>query len=103
MKINLSGRSFLHALGTAAYIAAISWFFFNGERWLGNKPDNFFMPMFMLLLLVVSATITGGLVLGKPLLMYLDGEKKPAIKMLLATVAWLLVLVAIVALVLFLK
>jgi len=84
-------QSLVNALGTVAYIALIAWFFFNGEKWLGNKPDNFFMPMLMLLLLVISATITGALVLGKPIQLFLENHKKDAITMLFTTLAWLFV------------
>lgn len=93
-------RSLAHAAGTLAYIALIAWFFFNGEKWLGNKPDNFFMPMLMLLLLVVSATVTGLLVLGRPLQLYLDNHKKEAIIMLFSTLGWLFIFAVIVLLVL---
>jgi len=95
MKKNLLVRGFINALGTAAYIAGISWLLFNGEHWFG-KEDNVFMPMLMLLLLVISATITSGLVLGKPILMYLDGEKKNAVKLTFITLVWLVILAAII-------
>lgn len=93
-------KSFLHAIGTFAYIALIAYFLFNGQHWLGSKPDNFFMPVLMLLLLVVSATITGLLVLGRPLQLYLDNHKKEGITMLFSTLGWLFIFAVIVLLVL---
>ena len=47
------------------------------------------IPIFMLLLLIVSATITGLLVLGKPIYLYFNGQKKEALVLLFATLAWL--------------
>lgn len=52
----------------------------------------------MLLLFVISATVTGFLILGKPITLYLDGAKKEAFRFLAMTVGWLaafLVLVGI--------
>jgi len=90
--------SLANAVATFAYIALMSWFLFNGEHWFGNQPDNFFMPLLMLLLLVISATITGVLVLGKPIQLFLDNHKKDAITMLFMTLAWLLAFSLVVVL-----
>jgi len=100
MKKTIIWGSLVNALGTFVYIALVAWFFFNGERWFGNKPDNFFMPVLMLLLLVVSATITGLLVLGRPLQLYLDNHKKDGVTMLLFTLGWLLIFAVAVVFVL---
>lgn len=43
----------------------------------------------MLLLLILSATVTGSLVLGRPILWYLDGKKKEAVSLFVATVGFL--------------
>jgi hypothetical protein len=37
------------------------------------------------MLFVFSALVTGGLVLGRPLLLYIDGQKKEGVKLLLFT------------------
>ena len=50
------------------------------------------MPAAMLLLLVLSATITGALVLGKPILLYLDNKKADAIKLFFWTLGWLVIM-----------
>lgn len=82
-------KSFINAGGVFLYVAAVAWLSFNSQRIFGGKPDNFLAPLFALLLLVISASITGFLVLGKPILLYLEGLKKEALKMLFATLAWL--------------
>ncbi len=82
--------SLFHALGVLIYVLAISWFLSNGKKIFNNgKPDNFLAPAVMLILLIISATITGTLVLGKPILLYLENKKIEAIKMLSYTVGWL--------------
>ncbi len=94
-------KSFINAGGVFLYISAVAWFSFNSQRIFGGKPDNFLAPLFVLLLFVISASITGLLVLGKPILLYLEGLKKEALKMLFATLAWLvLFLIAVVILLL---
>jgi len=76
------------AAATLVYISVVAWVMSNGSRWFGEK-DTAITPVFILLLFVVSATITGFLVLGKPVTLYLDGAKKEAVRFLFATVGWL--------------
>lgn len=81
-------RSLLNAVGTIAYVAIVASVMFNGERIFG-EVDTIAIPVTLLLLFIVSAMVTSGLVLGKPVLMYLDGQKKEAVQMLIYTVGWL--------------
>jgi uncharacterized membrane protein len=55
-------------------------------------PDTVFMPMAMLMLFVFSAAVTSGLVLGRPIMWYLDGKKKEAIHLLVSTLSIFFVL-----------
>ena len=75
---------------------------FNGQEIFG-EVSNFLMPLFLLLLFVISAAITGLLVLGKPVHLYLSGLKKEAFILLFATLAWLVISLAVVAVVLVLQ
>ncbi|MEZ0287134.1 MAG: hypothetical protein ACAH35_04860, partial [Candidatus Paceibacterota bacterium] len=70
--------SFLYALGTVAYISVISTILQNGSRIFGEK-DTFITPILFLLLFTLSAVTVGGLVLGKPLMLYVDGKKSEAV------------------------
>ena len=63
----------------------------NGEKLFGPKEDTFQMPLAMLLLFVLSAGVVSSLILGKPILMYLDGEKSEGIKMFVRSLLWLFV------------
>ena len=89
-------RSFAHAAGVFVYVAAAAWVMSSAQRLLGEQ-SSFLVPVFVLLLFIVSATVTGLLVLGRPMQLYLDGLKREAIRMLVATLAWLVMfLVAVV-------
>jgi hypothetical protein len=92
-------KSFLSAAGVLVYVAAVAWLSFNSQRIFGNgKPDNFLAPLFVLLLFVISASVTGLLVLGKPIHLYLNNFKKEALVLLSATLGWLgLFLIVVVA------
>jgi hypothetical protein len=80
----------LNALGTALYIGLVASLLFYAQNIFGeNKEDIVLIPIAMLLLFVVSASITGSLVLGRPILWYLDGQKKEAVSLLIATIGFL--------------
>lgn len=81
-------RSFIHAVTVLLYVVGVAILISNGEKIFGGQ-DTIYIPIFMILLLVVSATVVGGLVLGRPILMYWDGNKKEALKFLVMTVGWL--------------
>jgi hypothetical protein len=81
-------RSFMNALGTVAYVTAVALTMSNGER-LFNNINQTIGPIAFLTLFVLSAAITGSLVLGKPVLMYLNNQKNEAIRLFLYTLCWL--------------
>ena len=89
----------LHALGHAIlvllYTSGVAWVLFNGQRLFG-KVTSFWGPLAVLMLFVVSATIVGTLVLGRPILLYLDGKKDEALRFFGWTVGWLAVLTLVI-------
>jgi len=85
----------IHALAVFLYTLLVSWVMMNGDTWFGQM-DGMVGPSLMLLLLIISATITGFLVLGRPIMLYLDKQKKDAIKFLGCTVGWLVLIVLLV-------
>lgn len=95
MKLSLSQQGFIHALGTATYTAAVAYFLFNGKAIFG-EGETFLAPMFMMLLLIISATVTGFLVLGKPLQLYVSDQKAQALKLLGRTLGWIVVFAVII-------
>jgi hypothetical protein len=74
----------LNAAATAAYVIGIGSLLFYAPQFFGRLKTPL-IPIAMLLLLVFSAALTGSLMLGKPALWYLDGKKKEALSLLVAT------------------
>lgn len=84
-------QAFLFALGEGIYIALVATLMFTVGKLFGDKPDPAIVaPIAFLLLFVISAAISGALILGKPLMLYLDGKKKEAIQFFAATLGWLI-------------
>ena len=94
-------RSLGHALLAFAYIFCIALGLkITSKNAFANVPE-FFAPIIMLSLLVLSAAIMAILVFGKPVLLYLDNKKKESLVMIFYTVGWLAaILLATVAAVL---
>ncbi|MBI1957243.1 MAG: hypothetical protein HY434_01040 [Candidatus Liptonbacteria bacterium] len=81
----------INAALTALYIILIASFLFYGPRAFAPE-DTVFAPIAMLSLLVFSAALVGFLVLGRPILWYLDGRKREAVALLMYTLGFLLLL-----------
>jgi len=93
-------KSFLHSAGVAVYVTGLSLFVNNAQKLFGPKDNKFFIPIFMLLLFIISASITALLVLGKPISLYLQGLRKEAWQFLFYTLGWLAVFLVIVGIIL---
>ena len=89
MNKKLLGHSFVHALLAFGYIFCIALFFNLGLEKMFKQVPEFFAPVIMLLLLVLSASIMGILIFGKPVMLYLDNQKKDALTMLFYTLGCL--------------
>lgn len=81
-------RSFLHAILAVAYIFGVASLMQNGEKIFGKVP-GILGPVAFLLLFVLSAAMMGILILGKPILIYLENQKRDALMFLFATIGWL--------------
>lgn len=92
-------KGLINALGVFIYVFMVAWMLFNANDIFG-KPPGLFIPVFFLLLLIVSATITGLLVLGKPASLYFSGFKKESVVLLFLTLGWLVVFLVSVVIVL---
>ncbi|MFH1112171.1 MAG: hypothetical protein V1712_03870 [Patescibacteria group bacterium] len=86
--------SLINSFATFIYVVLVAWTMFNGDKVFG-KMNTLLGPVAFLLLFVVSATIVGILVLGKPVGLYLEGFKKEAIKLLIYTVVCLIIITAL--------
>lgn len=81
--------SLADAFGVLVYIVLVALFMNSAEK-VFPRMNEILGPIVILLLFVLSAAVTGSLVLGRPVLAYLDGSKKEATIMFLYTLGWLL-------------
>ena len=95
-------RGIASATGVFVYVSAIAWLIFNAPKIFGEQ-NNFLMPLFVLLLLVISASATGLMVFGKPISLYLDNHKKEAFSLLFITLSCLIVFATGLVIVLLLR
>jgi len=86
-------HAFIAAAGVFLYTAAIAWFLSNAEAIFG-RIDTFWIPAIMLSLFVLSAAVTGSLVLGRPVHLYWNGAQKEAIVLFVYTIAFLFLIIA---------
>ncbi len=91
-------KSLFHSLGHAGlvfgYVSGVAWILFNAERMFG-EVNSFIGPVMVLMLFVFSAAVVGSLVLGRPILLYLNGRKKEALEFFVYTLFWILVILLI--------
>ena len=82
-------QSLLRSIGVAAYIAAVAAFMNNANAIFG-KEDTVVTSIAALLLFSLSALVVGGLLVGTPIMLYLDGKKKEAVQNIIASAGWML-------------
>jgi hypothetical protein len=85
-----------HAVGAALYIALIAAFMSSVEKIFGGDPGGYFGPMLFLLVFVISAAVMGLIIFARPAMWYLDGKKREALSLALATIGALMLIAAIV-------
>ncbi|MBU0670598.1 hypothetical protein KKF29_00400 [Patescibacteria group bacterium] len=88
---------FFYALGEGIYVFLVAIFMLNAEKIFGKMPGPAGITS-LLMIFVLSAAISGALVLGKPILLYQEGKKLEAVKLFFLTLGWLLVFLAILLL-----
>lgn len=81
-------KGFIQASLAVMYIVLVALFMNNAEQIIGDNK-SFLGPVAFLLLFVFSAATVGSLVLGRPILMYLDQNKKEAVYLFAFTLSWL--------------
>jgi hypothetical protein len=89
-------HAFLLALGEGIYISLVALLMFTVQKLFGGKPDPVIVaPIAFLLLFVISAAISGALILGRPAMLYLDGKKKDALQLFGCILAWLILFLVV--------
>ena len=82
----------IHAFGVLAYIFLLVSFMNSSKNFFGKTPE-ILIGAVMLSTFVLSASITGLLVLGHPIHLYFSGHKKEGLILLFLTLAFLFVFV----------
>jgi hypothetical protein len=91
--------SIVNSLGVLAYIFLLVSFMNNAKNFF-EKPPEILIGAVMLLTFVLSASITGLLVLGRPGHLYFNGYKKEGLTLLFSTLACLFVFVVVILIIL---
>lgn len=86
--------SLINSLGTFVYIILVALFFTHGSKIFG-QADNLWGGIIILLLFVISALIVGLLILGRPIIFYLNGLRKEGVQLLIYTMMALLLLLIV--------
>lgn len=93
-------RKPLYNAGLAlVYITAVVLVINYGSKWATHhSQQTLLMPIGMLSLFVLSASIMGYIFLSQPIIMFLDGKRKEAISLFLQTLAIFAVATAVILL-----
>lgn len=97
MQKQIIKHALINAGITATYVLLVASFMSNIENLFdGPAPsDSILVPVIMLLTFIISATITGSAVFGRPIMWYIDGNKKEAVKLLGTTLLFLIIIICI--------
>lgn len=87
--------AFMNSFFTAVYIIAIS-FFMNYIGSYIEKSNDVFGMISILMFFVISAAITGSLVLGRPILWYFSGKKKEGVYLIVFTLGILIIIAILI-------
>ena len=94
-KFNPSTVGFLQALGAAAYCALVVFVILSFGK-ISAAPPGFLGSLFMLVLLVFSAAVTGSIVFGYPAYLALHKKISEALSILAFTALYLLGIILII-------
>ena len=97
----MTKNPYQNALLAAAYIVFIVLLISYGPALVRDKPDTILAPMAMLSLLVFSVAFMGYIFFFRPVLMYLNGQKREAVEFFTKTLVTFAVITGIVILVAF--
>lgn len=99
MRISSIRSGFLQALGVSIYVAC----FALSVNFVGSIVDSYevspgpvFGIMAFLLAFIVSALITGSMMLWRPITLFLAGKRHEAVEIIFWSVVWLIAFLALV-------
>ena len=85
----------INSLGVLVYVAVVAVVMNNAEKLFG-KMNSTVSAVGFLLLFTLSAGVVGSLIIGKPIMLYIDNKKKEAVNLLIWTLAFLAIITAAV-------
>ena len=92
-KYPLGVVGFFQALALVLYCSLVALMLSQGENWFKKVPE-YFGPFIFLMVFTTSALISAIIILGYPIILFWHKKQtKEAIKLILYTAGWLLVLV----------
>lgn len=86
------------SVGVFVYTLMVGWLMINGNSIFGEDL-GVVGPALFLMLFVFSALVTGLLVFGRPVWLYLEHQKKAAVKLLLITVLFMFLMIMLMLIV----
>ncbi len=93
---SLIKRAGISALGVYLYVLVLTFFMNNAQPLFAKQPPGWLIGSLMLTLFVVSACATGTMVLLKPITLYMDGQKRDALRLFGYTVIALTLIALVV-------
>ena len=104
MNKKLAMQGLYSAVGEVAYIAIVTGVMTFAQKLFGAKQHDIIGPVVFLTLIVVSVAVSGALIFGRSVFLYLDGKKKQSVEVFCYTIGWLASILAIILIVMsFLK
>jgi hypothetical protein len=97
-KMNIYVSGLIDAVLAGGYVLFAALFMTYVPRAFGPEEGGIFGFFLFIMFFVLSASVMGTLVLGKPVMLYIDGQKKDAVKLLGITLGWMFVVMAVVLL-----
>ncbi len=92
---------FYNAVLAEGYICLVASVMFYGTQFVGGE-DSVIMPMAMLSLFVLSASVMGYLFFYTPIALFLEGKKEEALHFLLKTISYFAIITLIIFSIMFL-
>jgi len=89
---NIIKNALINSVAAVAYVALVVTVIMNGEKLLGQQTNQILSGIAFLLTFVFSAAVMGVTIFGRPILWYLDGFKKEAVKLIGYTLGILFVI-----------
>jgi hypothetical protein len=82
------------ALGEVVYVILVALFMRYASQHFATGPNIFGMAAF-LMIFVLSAAVSGALILGKPVLLYLENKKREALELFGIILGWIFIFLLI--------